>query len=187
MIENWGLIDKAIRVACLAHQGQIRKGSDVPYISHLFAVALMLQNAKASPEQVAAGILHDTLEDTLYTYEELLNDFGQTVTDYVKFCSEHDPKASWQLRKQHTLDSLINAPDEVRLIVCADKLHNLLSIKEDLISKGETVWERFGKGRDSQAWYYKELARILCSDEARMQQSDLFHEFKTEVHIVFGN
>ncbi|MDX1920086.1 MAG: HD domain-containing protein [Candidatus Caenarcaniphilales bacterium] len=93
------LIDKAIKVACVAHKDQCRKGSNVPYVSHLFAVALILQEAGACKEQIIAGILHDTLEDTDYTYEELKEEFGTTIADYVKFCSEYDPKAPWQLRK----------------------------------------------------------------------------------------
>lgn len=180
------LVDKAIRVACLAHKDQCRKGSEVPYISHLFAVALILQEAGANKEQIIAGILHDTLEDTDYTYEELESEFGKTIAEYVKFCSEYDTKAPWQLRKQYTLDKMLEATDELKLIVCADKLHNILSIKEDMKTLGDDVWKKFGKGKESQEWYYRKLAEILCANLSELPEDSIFHRFEREVKFVFG-
>lgn len=87
-----------------------RKGTDIPYISHPCAVGMILQKAGCSEEVVIAGILHDTLEDTETTERDLLDRFGPVVLEIVKGCSEPDKGASWEERKQHTLDELKHAP-----------------------------------------------------------------------------
>jgi (p)ppGpp synthase/HD superfamily hydrolase len=180
------LIDKAIKFAARAHQGQFRKGSDVPYISHPFAVALILQEAGASPEQVMAGILHDVIEDTDCTAKELETHFGKKVAELVHSCSEYDPKAPWELRKKRTHEFLKTASSEIHLIVCADKLHNLRSIVEDQALIGEEVWKKFGRGRESQAWYYRNLVDILCKELKIYPEDSIFHQFKSEVEALFG-
>ncbi|MDQ0885034.1 (p)ppGpp synthase/HD superfamily hydrolase [Paenibacillus sp. V4I9] len=106
--------------------------------------------AGCEDEVVVSGLLHDTLEDTDTKEEEILELFGQRVLEIVKGCSESDKGASWEERKQHTLDELKYAPLPIRLVVCADKLHNLRSIKRDLATTGETAWEKFKRGRGSQ-------------------------------------
>jgi (p)ppGpp synthase/HD superfamily hydrolase len=179
------LIDKAIKFATQAHSGQYRKGSDLPYITHPFAVSIILAQEGASQEQIIAGILHDVVEDTDVTIEEIKENFGNKVADLVFACSEYDPKASWYERKVQTINHLTSATDEVKLIVCADKLHNLMSIKEDLQTNGEAVWKRFGKGRDSQEWYYKQLVEILCKDLKFKPSESIYHRFKTTFNEVF--
>lgn len=179
------LIDKAIKFACCAHHDQFRKGSNIPYISHPFAVALILQKAEASDEQIIAGILHDVVEDTHASLQDIKFEFGSKIAELVEACSECDPKAPWEERKQNTLDSLKTASDEVKLIVCADKLHNLLSIKEDLKVIGDEVWKKFGRGKESQTWYYLKLVETLCADLKTKPKSSIFHKFKEEVYSLF--
>src|SRR5476649_2884608 len=142
------LIDQAIEFAAKAHRYQFRKGTDIPYISHPFGVGMILQKAKCKEELIIAGILHDTLEDTDTTEEQLRNQFGEKVLKIVKGCSEPDKGASWEERKKHTLDYLKDAPVSIRQVTCADKLHNLRSIKRDLDSMGEVIWGKFKRGQD---------------------------------------
>jgi (p)ppGpp synthase/HD superfamily hydrolase len=111
------LIDQAVEFAAYAHREQKRKGTEIPYISHPFAVGMILQQAGCEEEVVAAGILHDTLEDT----------------------------------------ELKHASLRIRLVACADKLHNIRSIKNDLERVGEDAWTRFNRGREIQQWYYTGL------------------------------
>ena len=159
------MLDFAIEVAAKAHAGQARKGTDIPYISHPYAVGMMLARAGYSEEIVAAGILHDTVEDTDLTLEWIRDNFGERVALIVEGCTEPRHRwEAWETRKAHTLEYLRTAPWEVRLVACADKLRNLRSIAADLEVAGEGVWERFTRGRAKQEWYYRGLADSLCGE-----------------------
>src|SRR5438874_3924659 len=99
------MLDFAIEVAAKAHRGQVRKGTDIPYISHPYAVGMMLARAGYSEEVIAAGILHDTVEDTNITLEYLRETFSEKVALIVEGCSEpHHGSAPWEARKAHTLE-----------------------------------------------------------------------------------
>jgi hypothetical protein len=176
------LMDQAIEFAAHKHRHQQRKGTDIPYISHPYGVGMILLKAKCKEEVIIAGILHDTLEDTDTTEEEILNQFGQNVLDLVKGCSEPDKGASWEERKKHTHEFLKQAPLSIRQVACADKLHNLRSIKRNLEELGEKAWERFNRGRDSQEWYYTEIVESL-GYTSRFPLLDLLQD---EVEAVFG-
>src|SRR5947209_15832446 len=109
------MLDLAIETAARAHAGQVRKGTDVPYIAHPYAVGMMLARVGASEEVVAAGILHDTVEDTYLTLDWIRDNFGEKVAMIVEGCSEPDHGSQpWEARKEHTLEYLKTAPWEVR-------------------------------------------------------------------------
>lgn len=179
---DMNLVDLAIEFAAKAHQSQKRKGTDIPYISHPFAVGMILLKAGCNEEVIAAGILHDTLEDTETTEEEIERLFGPKVLHIVIGCSEPDKGASWEDRKQHTLDDLKQAPLSIRQVACADKLHNLRSIKRDLTKIGEETWSKFKKGRPEQEWYYTGLVESL----GYSSRFKLLDTFQDEVEEVFG-
>jgi len=183
----WNLqIDKAIKISCLAHKEQTRKGSEIPYISHPVAVGLLLKQVGASDEQIISGILHDTIEDTNLTFEDLTRDFGEKIANLVLACTEQNTELNWLKRKKCFLKILKNASLEVKLIVCADKFHNLLSMKQDLKQFGaENLWSRFTKGKKYQAWYYKKISQILLQNLNRNNCNLLFLEFEKEVLEFF--
>ena len=160
------MLDNALAVAALAHDGQVRKGTDIPYVTHPFAVGLMLAQAGYPEEIIAAGILHDTVEDTDITLDYLREHFGDKVTDIVEGCSEPDKSAPWEVRKQHTLDYLRQAPWEVRLVACADKVHNLRTMLAEEKRIGEAIWTRFNRGREKQEGYYRGLVESLCAERS---------------------
>ncbi|MEH6954826.1 HD domain-containing protein [Neobacillus drentensis] len=111
------IIQKAINFAAIAHKNQYRKSTDIPYITHPFAVGMILQEAKCTDAVVAAGILHDTIEDTPTTFEELTEQFGAQIANLVLAASEHDKSLPWSVRKQHTIDSLKDANlEEIQVI-----------------------------------------------------------------------
>jgi (p)ppGpp synthase/HD superfamily hydrolase len=181
------MIDKAIQVAALAHEGQVRKGTSIPYITHPFAVGLMLARAGCPGEMVVAGILHDTVEDTGLALDYIEKEFGPRVAAIVEGCSEPDKSAPWEVRKRHTLDYLRAAPWEVRVVSCADKLHNLGTIATEHASVGEAVWTRFKRGRAEQEWYFRGLLAVLCDGSARTSSENPFcSEFRALVEEVFG-
>ncbi|MDD2856601.1 MAG: HD domain-containing protein [Desulfuromonadaceae bacterium] len=118
-------LNLAIQIAANAHKDQLRKGTKTPYISHPYAVGMLLAQSGCSEDAVIAGILHDTVEDTALTLDDIRMQFGDKVAEIVAGCSEHDKELEWKERKQHTIDYLALASQEIKLVTCADKLHNV--------------------------------------------------------------
>jgi (p)ppGpp synthase/HD superfamily hydrolase len=179
-------IDRALEVAAVAHAGQVRKGTQIPYISHPCAVAIMLAQAGCSDETIAAGILHDTVEDTQLTISEIEREFGPAVASIVAGCSEPDKSLPWEERKRHTIEYLRDAPQEVRIVSCADKLHNVRSILTEYGRHGDEVWSRFKRGRAAQEWYYRSLVDVLCHDLQDGRPLPFCEELRREVEGLFG-
>lgn len=155
------VIEKALKIAAKAHKNQYRKGSDIPYVTHPVAVGMILLKAGYNDELVAAGILHDTVEDTELTLDDLERLFGKNIADIVAGCSEPDKSLSWEQRKEHTIEYLKTAPEDIRVVACADKLHNIQSIASDIEQYGDKVWERFKRGKEQQEWYYTNVIDSL--------------------------
>lgn len=177
------LIERAINFAALAHHGQMRKRTNIPYITHPFAVGMLLQKAGCSDEVIVAGILHDTLEDTPTTYNQLVSHFGEKVAKLVKAASEPQKHLPWKERKQATIAQLKDLSLEEIQVITADKLHNLKSIRADYEVYGEKVWERFNRGREDQYWYYSSIVKEL---KPRQQEFPLIQALEKEVMLVFG-
>ena len=135
-----------MRWAAQAHAGQVRSSSDTPYFEHVAAVALILDRVGFPEDVVIAGLLHDVVEDTAASFEDVASRFGETVSELVRHCSEvknddQGNKRPWIDRKRDHLAALAEAPAEARAIVLADKLHNLICIELDL-REGRPVWSR---------------------------------------------
>ena len=180
-------IDQAIAFAAQAHQGQLRKSTQIPYISHPYAVAMMLCRIGCSEEVIVAGLLHDTLEDTQTSVEQLDRQFGDRVTEIVLGCSEPDKSLSWEARKEHTIASLADASLEIKLVSCADKLHNLRCMLADQDRVGEGLWERFKRGRVQQAWYYRSLVMALVELEQSELGQGIYQELRETVEKLFAD
>lgn len=153
-------IHNAIIFATKAHEGQFRKGTDIPYIVHPMEVMQILTDNHCDETVILAGILHDTLEDTPTTPNDILVNFGQAVLDLVQSESE-DKSKTWQERKQTTINHLANASKEVQLVCCADKLSNIKSIYADKLVLGDAVFKRFNAPKDQVKWYYEGVANAL--------------------------
>lgn len=176
-------IFKAIDFAQKAHNGQCRKGCELPYIVHPLGVMEILIRAGQSEDVIVAGILHDTLEDTDVTEEQIEKKFGKRVKDLVIAASEPDHDAPWEVRKQHTIEFLSQCSDEeVLMISCADKLHNIISFIDDYEIIGEDLWSRFKRGKETQKWYYTALADIFIKYD---KKNPLFKEFHKIVYKLF--
>lgn len=176
-------IDEAIQFAAIKHRGQVRKATDIPYISHPFAVAMMLQEAGHPKEVVMAGVLHDTLEDTSATEDEIGALFGEEVLALVMSASEPNKSLPWEERKRHTLSGLASRSDNELAVIIADKLHNLRSIRLDIETHGEKVWGRFNRGKEQQSWYYQGIVNAVRD---RKEQLTLIEELEKEVAAVFS-
>jgi len=176
---------EAIEFAVQAHAGQFRKGTSVPYIVHPIAVGRILAVAGCAPEIVIAGFLHDTVEDTAVTPDEIRKEFGEWVARLVCAVTESDRSAPWWQRKQGTLDKLRSADDDVLVLALADKIDNMCSIHDFLRRDGEQIWERFNRPRADQAWYFHSLASCFQERIHRAPALDLLPDFIQSVDTVF--
>ena len=179
-----GVIEEAIAFAALAHAGQRRKKTDLPFIWHPLAVGRLLQDEGFGEVVVAAAVLHDTVEDTPVTLDEIRARFGSDVAAIVDGCTEPEHKTrEWEDRKRHTIEFMRTAPFEVRVVAAADKIDNLRAIVIDLGRIGEQVWTRFKRGRDQQEWYYRNVAAAI---RANGEAATIFDVLDFEVARVFG-
>jgi (p)ppGpp synthase/HD superfamily hydrolase len=153
-------IDAALSFAAIKHDGQRRKGTPVPYIVHPVQVARLLELHGLEEEVVIAGLLHDVLEDTGCTREELEAAFGPRVAEIVVGCSEPNKALSWEDRKAETVQRLSRASPAVRAVACADKAHNLSTIA-DTLDAGEDPYPRFERGADAQLAFARRALAVL--------------------------
>jgi HD domain len=171
---------EAISDASRYHAGQLRKGTEVPYLAHLLSVAALVIEAGGSENEAIAALLHDAVEDAggKATLEEIRQHFGDEVAMIVEACSDTDitPKPPWKERKEAYLARLRepDTPDSVLRVSLGDKLHNARSILSDYGTLGDDLWERFKtKSAGDQLWYYGELAQIFSSRMPGPQSSEL--------------
>ncbi len=139
-------IKQAIDTSARLHINQKRKSSGIPYISHPYGVAFIVENYTQDEDVVAAALLHDVLEDVskdLYDETAMRQDFGDRVTDFVKEVSEDKALPSWQARKQAYYEHLKTASPEALLISAADLTHNLVSMLEAYAAQGKVAWQAF--------------------------------------------
>ena len=156
---------EALEFALRAHGDQRRKGGDIPYVAHLLGVSSLVLEAGGDEDMAIAGLLHDTIEDTDVTVEELQAAFGQRVRSIVEACSDahEQPKPPWRERKERYLAHLRSAETRTEVLVVsrADKLHNARALLFDYRVVGDALWSRFNEGPQQQLWYYRSLVEIF--------------------------
>ena len=179
------MIFQAIEFAAKAHSGQFRKGTKIPYIVHPLGVAKILIEHDCPEEVVVAGILHDTVEDTPITIDNIRHSFGEKVASLVQCASEPDKSDTWENRKRHTIEYLKTAPKDVLLVSLADKLDNIRAIRADYERVGDSLWTRFNGPKESQTWYYRSLVDVFSERPIGEPVTSLVREFKFEVNRVF--
>ena len=155
------LFDQALHYAVLVHAGQTRKGTTIPYISHLLGVTSIALEYGATETEAIAALLHDAGEDAggEGRIADIRRRFGNAVADIVEGCTDtvEHPKPAWRARKQKYIDHVASASPSVILVSAADKLHNARAILSDYREIGEQIWLRFNGGKDGTLWYYREL------------------------------
>ena len=174
-------IEEAIEVAAEAHHGQYRKGTRTPYITHPYAVGLILLEAGCPEIVIIAGILHDTVEDTDLTLDSIRERFGDAVANIVDGCSE-DKALRWRARKTERIEALRTASPEVCTVTCADKLHNLRTIISEYDDIGDSVWDRFHGGVEDQAWYYRSILSAIAARDATLQRNGVHAKVTTHAN-----
>lgn len=155
----------ALLLASELHASQLRKGSNVPYISHLLAVASLVIEHGGDEDESIAGLLHDAVEDCggLPTLERIRGQFGETVADIIMGCTDAytTPKPPWRERKEAYIAHLNDANLSVLLVSSADKLHNARSILSDYREIGDELWSRFTASKEQTLWYYQSVTEVL--------------------------
>ena len=176
------MVARAIAFATKAHEGQFRKGTKRPYIVHPLEVGEIVATLTFDEEIISAAILHDTIEDTDVTYEDLKQEFGTRVADLVAAESE-DKSKTWIERKGHTLEHLKTASQAEKILTMADKLSNIRSMARDYLLVGEELWQRFNmKDREKQAWYYTSMIDLLKD----LNETPEYQEYVRLCGKVFG-
>ena len=157
--------ERALVMAHRLHARQRRKGTDIPYISHLLAVCALVLEAGGTEDEAIGALLHDTAEDQggAAVLAEIERAFGRLVADIVRGCSDHvegdgGARPPWRERKERYVRHLAQAPAATLIVSLADKTHNAGAILEDYGRIGEALWERFTGGREGVLWYYRALA-----------------------------
>lgn len=181
------MIERAVRFAAQAHKGDMRKGSKLPYIIHPIETMMLVAKETNDNDVIAAAVLHDVIEDTEVTLEQLERVFGPRIAELVALESENkredQPKhATWKIRKQENLDREKDAPVEAKLIMLADKVSNLRATAKDIAKNGPNVWEKFNmKDPKEQEWYYRSVAEVL----AELRDRPLYKEYIGLLEQIF--
>lgn len=169
--------DQAFLFASELHRSQLRKGTSIPYISHLLSVTALVLEDGGSEDEAIAALLHDAVEDQggQATLAEIRQRFGEQIAGWVMELSDTDaiPKPPWQARKEEYLEHLAQAGPEVLRISLADKLHNARSILDDVRQEGSQSLERFKGGKAGTLWYYRRLVEIFQARLASPRAAEL--------------
>jgi GTP pyrophosphokinase len=158
--------EEALLYAARLHRDQTRKDTEVPYVTHLLAVAAIVGENGGTEDEVVAALLHDAPEDRggKDRLEAIRARFGDEVAEIVDGCTDtyEDPKPEWRPRKEAYVAHVAKASPSVRLVSAADKLHNARSILADLRSLGDELWDRFTGGKEGTLWYYCALVETYA-------------------------
>ena len=156
--------ETALVYATQLHSQQKRKGSGIPYISHLLSVTALVLEDGGDEDQAIAALLHDAIEDQGgdKTRQEIRAKFGDRVVDIVNGCTDSEviPKPPWKERKQKYIEKMRHATPEVRRVSMADKLHNARSILAEYRQQGDEVWTKFKGAKAGTLWYFESLLEV---------------------------
>lgn len=183
------LLDNAIIFAVKAHANTERRGKGYPYIIHPMEAVEIVATITSDQELLAAAVLHDTVEDTDATIEQIREQFGDRVADLVNDESEerepnYDEVASWRTRKEAAIKHLQQASKDAKIVALGDKLSNMRAIARDYQVLGDKLWDRFHapNGRADHEWHYRSLAGAL----AELADTTAYQEFVDQIDKVFG-
>ncbi len=172
--------EQAFLFANRLHSEQKRKGTSIPYISHLIGVASLVMEDGGDEDQVIAALLHDAVEDQggRETLEKIRSRFGDRVAAIVEGCTDsfRFPKFTWMSRKSEHLKKLADSSPETIRVALADKLYNSRSLVRDLRVSKSIVWQRFSCTPDQMLWYYQELVSLF---ERRSTSPNVFELGRT--------
>ena len=184
---NTELLDRAIIFAVRAHAGTERRGKGFPYIVHPMEAMEIVATMTTDQELLAAAALHDTVEDTDVTVEQIRAEFGERIASLVADESEDRPEGmseeeSWHDRKQAAINHLAKASHDAKIVALGDKLSNIRAIARDYAEIGDALWSRFhAKDPKGHEWHYRGLANALNE----LKGTEAYREFDSLINQVF--
>ncbi len=184
---NTDFLDRAIEFAVRAHSGTERRGKGFPYIVHPLEAMAIVATMSSDQELLAAAVLHDTVEDTDVTMEQISAEFGERVAALVTVDTcplKNEKGCSWHQRKQAAIDLIANASHDAKIVALGDKLSNMRAIARDYALDGDNLWNLFHTtDRAEHEWHYRELAQAL----SELSDTFAYKEFKKLISVVFEN
>ena len=184
---NTDLLDRAIVFAVRAHAGTERRGKGFPYIVHPMEAVSIVATITSDQELLAAAALHDTVEDTDITVDEIRSEFGERIANLVAAESDQfqegvSEEKSWHGRKQAAIDRLSGASRDAKIVALGDKLSNMRAIARDYAVQGDALWNLFHvTDRSEHEWHYRGLADAL----RELSDTFAFQEFEHLINQVF--
>lgn len=183
-------LNKAIKFAADAHKNQYRKAGNIPYILHPMEVATIISTMTQNEDVIIAGLLHDVVEDTPVTQQEVIDNFGDKIGRLVKSETEDKreelpPEVTWKIRKVESLKELNETTDKnVKILWLADKLANMRSIYRRWLLVGDDAFNIFHqKDKSEQKWYYETVAEYLNE----LSDTAAYKEYTKLVDEIFAN
>ena len=182
------LLDRAIVFAVRAHAGTERRGKGFPYIVHPMEAVEIVATMTKDQELLAAAALHDTVEDTDVTIEQIRTEFGERVASFVAAESDEphqrrDSVENWRARKQAAIDRIARASRDAKIVALGDKLSNMRAIARDYAQQGDALWNLFhAKDPKDHEWHYRGLADAL----SELRDTFAYREFENLINQVFG-
>ena len=184
---NTELLDRAIVFAVQAHAGTERRGKGFPYIIHPMEAMEIMATMTTDQEILAAAALHDTVEDTEVTVEQIRDEFGDRIAALVADESEDRPEGvteeeSWHDRKRAAINHLAKASHDAKMVALGDKLSNMRAIARDYAVMGDALWSRFhAQDPKDHEWHYRGLAEAL----SELKGTEAYREFESLINQVF--
>ncbi|MBR4827115.1 MAG: bifunctional (p)ppGpp synthetase/guanosine-3',5'-bis(diphosphate) 3'-pyrophosphohydrolase [Bacteroidales bacterium] len=185
---NTAVLDRAIIFAVKAHSGTERRGKGYPYIVHPMEAVEIVATMTKDQELLAAAALHDTVEDTDVTVDQIREEFGDRVAELVASESDEMPAGvseedSWHARKQAAIDRLAKASRDAKMVALGDKLSNMRAIARDYAVQGDDLWNLFhAKDPKDHEWHYRGLAKSL----GELEGTFAYQEFVNLINQVFA-
>ena len=187
------LFDKAAIFATQAHANTERRGKGSPYIIHCFEAAEIVATITTDQELLAAAVLHDTVEDTDVSLDQIRAEFGERVATLVANESEKRPDVpetdeqqvkSWRARKEEGIERIARSSRDSKIVALGDKLSNMRAIARDYHELGDKLWDRFHapNGRSDHEWHYRFLAKAL----EELKDTEAYAEFLEKIESVFA-
>lgn len=179
------LFDRAALMAISAHGGTERRGKGFPYVIHPMEAAAIVASITNDQELLAAAILHDVVEDTEITNEQIEREFGHRIAELVGYETGPLEKMSWREKRKRQIEKIRNAPRDGKIVAIGDKLSNLRAISNDYSVIGDELWHRFHapEGKIDIEWYYRGLADAL----SEISDTKPYQEFLVLLDKLFGS
>ena len=181
---TYQILNVAINYAVKMHSGTFRKGF-IPVIVHPLEVMNNLGFMSADMTLMAAGVLHDIVENTRVTLEDITEVFGQEIADLIDFFAEQDKSYPWRENKEIVLKHLAKASQRKQMLVLADELSNIEDLVRDFEQLGDYYWKFFPDDREEKEWYYRALVKALSKLEEDSDVKYYYHRFISAVDYVF--